>query len=266
MANYLFNDLTAASYRNINEQMNNPSGFSPHSQVIAPLSTLTEEVACRRYQMEPAHAPTTWYVRFNLDSDTHGKALADLVVPAGEKACFFKHLPGYNKLECVAFLAGCSSHPMVTDIDIVKYSDPDTPIEPVAAGLDLTVCQDDGVATAGGAGLYIKRDDSLLLRICVTPPFTDEDGNGVFVKKPGTVCEEAACINLEVHAHLRSMCFSDKIRGCRLQGDCGCETTPAPPTCEDDAENRQAQNRQAIADDKAKAEAAAEAAAKTEAE
>lgn len=239
--NILYRDFGAARYRSTSERLNNPVGLSPHSQIFAPLDTLTPETAERRYQSTPENGLTTnWYVKLNIDSVRDKKAWADIVVPAGEQLCLFKHLPGYNRLLDVGVLVDCGSHAMATDIDIVKVSDPDTSIFSVAAGVDLTVCDDfaadippNGEGDAGAAviGDYIKREDSYLLRVCITPPFTDADGNGVFVSEAGTPCEEASCLRLLVHAHLRNMCFSDVIRGCRLEDGCCDEAPDAPADC-----------------------------------
>lgn len=227
MSNYLFRDFGAEKCRDIDDRMKNPVSFSPAHQVFSPLENLTKELACRRHQLTPENAPTNWYVKLPFDSTRERKALECVVVPAGEKLCLFKHLPGWNKLVDVGYAIGCGSHPMLTDIDIVKCSDPDKSILSIAAGLDLTVCTDDASPVIDQ---YIKRDDSCLLRVCITPPFTDADGNGVFINKPGTTCEESSCFQIAVHAHLKHMCFSETIRGCRIGEGCGCpEPAPVDP-------------------------------------
>lgn len=239
----LYRDFGAARYRSIDERMANPSAFSPAAQIFQPLSTLTSEVACRRYQATPENGLTTnWYVKLNVDSKRDKKAFDNLVVPAGETLNLYKHLPGYNRLLDVGVMVGCGSHAMATDIEIVKYADPATAVHTVAAGVDLSVCDDFACEITGDAdadkglpagGDYIKRDDSYLLCVKITPPFTNADGDGVFVDQAGTTCETRACLHLIVHAHLRNMCFADTLTGCRLDDyGCDCETQTAPPDCD----------------------------------
>ena len=244
MTDLLYRDFGAARYRTIEERMANPGGLSPHLQVFAPLSTLTQEVADKRYQAAPENAlSVNWYVKLNIDSVRDQKSWSTLVVPQGEQLCLFKHLPAYNRLLDVAVLVGCGSHAMLTDVDIVKYSDPATSVFSVAAAQDLSVCTDFAVLApdpldAGPpiVSSYIAREDSYLLRVCITPPFTNGDGDGVFVENPGTPCEEKACIKLIVHAHLRNECFADTLRGCRLEDYCDCSSDVPPADCEDPQE------------------------------
>lgn len=231
----LYRDFGAARYRPIAERMANPAALSPHSQVFAPISVLTSEVAERRYQSTPENALSlAWYVKANMDSVRDQKAWDDLVVPAGEKLEILKHLPGWNRLVDVAVLVGCGSHAMSTDIDIVTFEDQDTSILSVAAGVDLSVC-DDLAVLAPAAMSYIKRDASYMVKISITPPFTNANGDGVFTKGKGTSCEERACLRLLVHAHLRNMCFSEVLRGCRLEDYCGCASDVLPDDCTETA-------------------------------
>lgn len=235
----LYRDFGAARYRTIDERMANPSPLSPHSQVFSPLDMLTEAVACKRHQATPENALSlNWYVKMNIDSARDHKAWESIKVPAGEKLELYKHLPGWNRLLDVGVLVFGASHAMDTDIEIVKFADPDTAVHTIQTGINLSIPDDfaaditvngegdEGFATVGD---YIKRSDSYLLKVTITPPFTDEDGNGVFVKGLNTGCEERACLKLVVHAHLRNMCFSDSIVGCKLE-NYGCDFThEAPP-------------------------------------
>lgn len=229
----LYRDFGAAQYREIGERLSNPTGLSPHSQIFAPLDVLTDDVASRRYAATPENALSiNWYVKLNVDSTRDKKAWESIKVPAGEVLSLYKHIPGYNRLLDVGILVGCGSAGLTADVEIVTYADPATAVHTIATAVDLSVC-DEIVADPATLGDYIKRDDSYLVKVSITPPFTDADGNGVFVKDAGTPCEERACLNLLVHTHLRHMCFHDAIRGCRLDdSNCGCESSPAPATCE----------------------------------
>lgn len=244
MSEHLYRDFGAARYRPTDERLGSISGgFSPHSQLLQPLAVLTNEVMERRYQSTPENSLSLdWYVKADIDTQRDHKTWESVVVPAGETLDLFKHLPGWNVLQYVGVLVGCGSNAGLADISIVSYDDTGTDIAPVAAGVDLSVVDEQVAAIeAATMGLYIKRDAHLLLKISITPPFTDADGNGVFVKNAGTGCEERACIKLMVHAHLRNMCFKEVLRGCNLEdygcGDCQAELPDdpcAPETLNDD--------------------------------
>lgn len=197
----------------------------------------------RRYQSTPENALSLdWYVKMDIDTARDHKTWESIVVPAGETLDLFKHLPGWNILQYVGALVGCGSNAGLADISIVSADDTSTDIAPVAAGVDLAVVDETVVPIeAATMGLYVKRNDHLLLKVAITPPFTDADGNGVFVLNAGTGCEERACIRLMVHAHLRNMCFKEVLRGCNLEdygcGDCEVELPDdpcAPETASDD--------------------------------
>lgn len=234
MGLYLLKDYGAARGRTISERMANPLGFSPENQLLAPVSTLTDAIACGRYQSTPENAlHLVWYQNLDLSSERQldAKALAKVKLAPGEKLEVVRHLPGWNLLTDVFVYAGCNSDAMLTDISIVSVADPDTVIHDVATGLDLTTDVYEHFAIPAG-GELIKREDSYFLKASITPPYTDADGNGVFVQQPGTPCEKAACLNLVVHAHLRNTCFKEEHRGCRIgDSNCGCSTCPAPADC-----------------------------------
>lgn len=227
----LYRDFGAARYRSTDERFAAGTSLSPHSQVFQPLSVLTPTVATRRYQSTPENALSlNWYVKLDIDTARDNKAWASIKVPAGETLDLYKELPGWNRLLDVGVLVGCNTDDMgEADISVVTYDDPTTDVHVVAAALDLTTVSDtaEAISPATG-GDYISRETPYLIKVSLTPPFTDADGNGVFVKGANTPCEERACLRLVVHAHLRNMCFKDTIRGCNLE-DYGCSDC-----CEDE--------------------------------
>jgi len=240
MTVYLLEDYGAFNSLEINERMANPMGFSPESQILGPLSNLSSEIACARYQSTPENAlHVAWYQKlvFNSNLDGHCKALAKVKLAPGEKLELVRHLPGWNLLKEVFVTAGCNSHAMLTDVEIVEYNDPTVVVHTVATGLDLTTDVCEHLSVGAGLGDFIKRDNSYLLKVSITPPFTDKDGNGVFVLGEGTPCEQTACLNINVHAHMLNSCFRESAIGCRLGGGkCNCDCNqPAPSLCPDDA-------------------------------
>jgi len=220
----LYRDFGAARYRSTDERFAAASSLSPHTQLFQPLSVLTPGVAMRRYQSTPENALSlNWYVKLDIDTARDHKGWDSVKVPAGETLDLYKGLPGWNRLLDVGYLVGCNSDDVGdVDISVVAYDDPATDIHAVAAGLDLTTPTDDAFAVSPATGGdYIQRETPYLLKVSLTPPYTDEAGNGVFVSGVGTACEQRACIRLVVHAHLRNMCFKESIRGCNLD-DYGC--------------------------------------------
>ena len=225
----LYRDFGAKRYLPIDQRIGNGS-LNPAAQVFGSLSDLAVADAVR-YQRTPENSPTGWFVSMDIDTVRDHKAWATVVVPAGEKFVLYKHLPGWNKLSEVAYFVGCGSQGMA-DISVVAVADPTTDIAVVETGLDLSVESDDCVATPH----YIQRSNSYLLKVVLTPPFTNANGEGVFVKGPNTPCEERTCLRLMVNAHLKTMGFRENIRGCRLDEWCSPVTTLTDPCADSDGD------------------------------
>ena len=239
----LYRDFGAARYASTDERFANGSAFSPHTQIGQPLAVLTDAVKQRRYQATPENGLTTnWYVKMNIDSARDNKWWSTIKVPAGEKLCLYKHLPGWNRLIDLGVLVGCGTEGLTADISVVACSDIETPVVDVATGQALDAPTDFAFDIAPPNGIYINREDSFLLKVCIEPPYTDADGNGVFVKGAGTECEARSCVKLIVHAHLRNMCFSETLRGCRLEDyGCDCCSEEYVDPCADEKEEKAAE-------------------------